>query len=208
MVNKNLDSALLEAISRFDATALVDLINQGADPNIILPSKNPLLVEMCFNGTVELSKFILSKGADINAKNPLGQISLDGGVGKQDSEFVQFLLSKGANADNRYSNGLSTLAIAITTDNLEITEMLLKAGADPNAVYQETVDKDKKDFLKMALKENWFKKPEVGMTLFVDEQTAKDIVSGKTKTLKSSPLTIAKNNPAMVKLLKKYGAKS
>ena len=207
MATSQFDSELLQAVDRGDGNSIKDLLSKGASPNIILPNGRPLLNEMIFSATDDIIELIISSGANILLKDKSGMAALDCALSSQNIALLTRLIEKGADVNNIYTNGLGTLAIAISLGNCEIVELLLKKGANSNAVYSQPIDPQMKEFLKTMLKENKFKHPEKGMTLQMDEESAKSIVSGKVTSIKHTPLSLAKNNPTMVILLKKYGAK-
>lgn len=208
MADEKINSKLLDAINSADLKNVEGALAMGADPNLILPNGNPLFVEIAFNGDLELVKLFIKKSVNINIKNPLGQTALSGALMNQNSELLDLLLSKGASVDG--TDALSApLAIVITTDDLVSAEKLLKKGANPNATYLQNVDDQMRSFLAAMLKNNLFKNPEKGMRIFVDEESAKEIVSKKLSQIKVTPLSLAKNGKSekMVALLKKFGAK-
>jgi len=88
-------------------------------------------------GTIELIKFLLENGANVNAKNkdsfddtPL-RVAV---VRRDDIEIIKVLLEHGADV-NATSNGKSTPLIV--SNNGEVIKLLIEHGADVNAKYDE-----------------------------------------------------------------------
>lgn len=208
MADEKLNSELLDAINSGDLTLIGKLLEKGADPNLILPNENPLFVEIAFNGDLEMVKLFIKNKVNVNISNSLGQTALSGALMNQNSDLLDLLLSNGAGVDGTNSAS-APLAITITMDDLVSAQKLLQKGANPNAIYVQTVDDQMRNFLSELLKSNFFKKPEKGMRIFVDEETAKEIVSKKLSQIKVTPLSLAKNGKSekMIALLKKFGAK-
>ena len=104
------------------------LKREGED---IMEDKNMLLAESR-NGNTEAVKQQLEAGADVNAKNNLGDTPLMWAVRYGHTETVTFLLEKGAdvNANNNY--GWTALMWAARYGHIETIKILLEKGADVN----------------------------------------------------------------------------
>jgi len=111
------------------------LVAQGADININIGGYPQLhqAVYSCHNASVRnIAKFLISKGADINArgyqdKTPLHMVGC--------IEICELLISKEANIKARDKNGRTPLfeACSSTRSKKQICELLLSKGADVNA---------------------------------------------------------------------------
>lgn len=76
---------------------------------------------------------LLSKGADVNAKNRFGFTPL---MVTGDPEMAAHLIKKGATVDLETTNGLNALLIATTFGTKSMVAVLVEAGADINHVGQ------------------------------------------------------------------------
>jgi ankyrin repeat protein len=83
---------------------------------------------------LELTKLLLDKGADVNARDAGGFTPLRVAIErKNDLELIKLLLAKGANINAKDSIGNTPLHIAAALDRFEEVELLLQKGADVNA---------------------------------------------------------------------------
>ena len=85
---------------------------------------------------LEPVKLLVSKGADVHAKNSRGWTPLRAAVSTarqyQDIEIVRFLVSSGADVNTRCERGITPLHIAVIMENRELIELLVFKGADVN----------------------------------------------------------------------------
>ena len=139
------DSKLSEGVNSGDIDMVRESFLEGADPNVKPTSGEPALITSFSNNNLTISKLLLEKGADPNAKNKFERngstvlmdilsYSLD--LGNSEIEIVKLLLEKGAdpNIANRIGETALMLAIynEVSIDNFEIVKLLLEKGADPN----------------------------------------------------------------------------
>jgi uncharacterized protein len=99
------------------------------------PDGFPVIALAAVFGHLEIAKFLLAHGADINATatNPTGYNALTGAVASGHTGVVQWLLENGANANYRYGPGYSPLLTAAANGHLKIIELLITHCADPAA---------------------------------------------------------------------------
>ena len=91
-----------------------------------------LLSHAAYRGNIEVVRFLLEKGADMdkatnNGTYPLLMACLEGHL-----EVVQLLADKGADIDRALNNSCTPLYIACWKGRLEVARLLLEKGADVN----------------------------------------------------------------------------
>ena len=93
-------------------------------------SETPLM-KAAREGTVEIAKLLLARGAKVNAQDGEKSTALEAAISRDQSAMVELLLEAKAdpNSVNKYMQ--SALSNAAAAGNLELTEMLLKAKAKP-----------------------------------------------------------------------------
>lgn len=93
-------------------------------------SETPLM-KAAREGTVEIAKLLLARGAKVNAQDGEKSTALEAAISRDQSAMVELLLAAKAdpNSVNKYMQ--SALSNAAAAGNLELTEMLLKAKAKP-----------------------------------------------------------------------------
>lgn len=93
-------------------------------------SETPLM-KAAREGTVEIGKLLIARGADVNAKDGENSTALEAAISRDQTAMVALLLEAKAdpNSVNKYMQ--SALSNAAAAGNLELTEMLLKAKAKP-----------------------------------------------------------------------------
>lgn len=93
------------------------------------------LVWAAGKGNTEIVKLLLSKGADVNAKDKAvyGGTALMAAANRGHTEIVKLLLSKGADVNAKDEAGGTALMAAAGNGNTEIVNLLLSKGADVNA---------------------------------------------------------------------------
>jgi ankyrin repeat protein len=146
------------AIDIFDACRRDDReqveILYKADPGIINAEDHkgftPLILAV-YNNSVNVTQFLLEKGAVTGMSDAAGNSALMGVCFKGYKELAEKLIDAGADVNQRNVNGATPLTFAATFGHLEIAEMLLKKGADINLV--DTRGKSPLDHAR--IQENW-----------------------------------------------------
>lgn len=100
------------------------LINEDGD--------TPLNVS-ALAGHADLVKLLLSKGADIEARNVNGSTPLLQAARRGYPEIISLLLSEGANIEARDTEGYTPLLHAVDRGHYEAVSLLLSKGADKTA---------------------------------------------------------------------------
>ena len=93
-------------------------------------SETPLM-KAAREGTVEIARLLLARGAKVNAKDGENSTALEAAISRDQGAMVALLLEAKAdpNSVNKYMQ--SALSNAAAAGNLELTELLLKAKANP-----------------------------------------------------------------------------
>ena len=99
------------------------------------PDGFPVLALAAVFGHFEVTKYLHTKGGDVNAvaTNGSGYNALTGAVASGHTEIVKWLLDHGAEPNYRYATGYTPLLTAAANGHLEILKALLVHGADLEA---------------------------------------------------------------------------
>ena len=88
-------------------------------------------------GDIEMVKFLVENGANVNASNSHGETAMMRAVHSQNVEIIDFLASKGANVNakcfNDADSDMTALMHAAFVGNIKIVEALIRNRADVNA---------------------------------------------------------------------------
>jgi uncharacterized protein len=120
---------VLIAASSESFAVLKQLIQHDVDLTVRDWSSNTVFIKMAEvadSNAIPLLKLLLSKGADINARNNSGFTALHYAVISGPPEIVQFLVNEGAKVDALDVSGSTPLHYA---ESIENAHVLLKAGA-------------------------------------------------------------------------------
>ena len=97
----------------------------------------PLMRASCFSDNLELIKYLVSCGADVNQEDEDGSTSFFEAVENGSIEIAEFLLSAGSNIDHQDKVGYTALMWSAISLELESMDYLLRKGADLNLVTNE-----------------------------------------------------------------------
>lgn len=138
-------TALMWALNGNNEDLAKFLIDNGADFKIKANDGTTALILAC-GVSPEISKSLLSKGANINARTDKGlgvfsqciTMGMMRGNEKITPEFAEFLLSEGASINEKNTvggyKGYTPLFWAILYDETDVVKFLAEKGADVNAV--------------------------------------------------------------------------
>lgn len=114
-----------------DTVQMAEYIKQGIDINQANAKGFTPLILAVYNNNAEAVKFLISKGAKVDAQDMSGNTALMGATFKGYVNMVDILLSEGkANVNQINANGASALIFAATFGQKEIVEKLIAEGAD------------------------------------------------------------------------------
>ncbi|MCL2888259.1 MAG: ankyrin repeat domain-containing protein [Elusimicrobia bacterium] len=192
-----------QAVRAGDYKAVEAFLNKGVSPNEgeeISGGSTPLMLA-AFNGDEDIIKLLLSRGADINARDKQDGTAIDTAAFMGRTELVEFMLSKGATitADTIASSGLDEHMIAL----------LKKHGADINGTIPDgntpltrvLTHREKMSGTKIALKYAG-----VLITQGADVNKKVTIKDDNGKTVTKTPLQLAQSKEMKDFLISK-GAK-
>jgi ankyrin repeat protein len=103
----------------------------------------------CYGGRLEMVKFLISKGADVNARSREGSAPIVEAVAKNDVEITRYLVAHGADVNTADNNGKTPLHWAAERGRVEVARFLIQKGAKVNARTKDGVTP-----LKAALDQN------------------------------------------------------
>jgi hypothetical protein len=86
---------------------------------------------------VAVSRYLVSKGADVNAKCNDGSTPLYVAILAENADIIRFLVSKRADVNTKNKDGVTPLFEAITRKNVDIAKFLISKRADVNAKNNE-----------------------------------------------------------------------
>lgn len=90
------------------------------------------LISAANSGNIDVVKFLLHLGANVNISNNNGWTPLHGAAICGNMEIVQLLLNRGANVNVQDSRGRTPLYWAAQNGHIGIVQLLLQAGANVN----------------------------------------------------------------------------
>ena len=93
------------------------------------------------NGQIEIVKFLLHNGADIDCKTYSGTTALHVAIQHGQYKMAKFLIANGAEVNLTTSKGETALYFAVMTDCDKMVQLLLQNDADP-AMGRQTCNKD------------------------------------------------------------------
>lgn len=92
------------------------------------------LMKACWDGRMEIAKYLLSAGADVHAKDSdNGQTPLMYAVQRGRADFVKWLIDSGAGVNLRDVRKFTPLHVAAAGGHEDVVDFLVKAKADLNA---------------------------------------------------------------------------
>ena len=128
-LSKN-EQKFIKSIKENDYVALAKLLKRGISPNLKDEIGIPVLQIASQNGNMQMVRFLVNNGAEINCINRVGQTPLTWASRFMHIEIVKYLLYNGADVnktDQKYQ--LTSLIGAAVGGNISIGELLINSGA-------------------------------------------------------------------------------
>jgi len=135
MAGADLNKDFYEAARRGDLPEVKSLLSQGADINWRFKTGFTPLMAAIHNGHWVLAKFLIAKGANVNAQARLTPLMLASKKGQR--EIVGLLLAKGADVNAKSPQGATSLMSASGRGSQDVVKLLLAKGANVNAKTKE-----------------------------------------------------------------------
>ena len=88
---------------------------------------------VCQNGHLEVLKYLVERGADVNTASIKGSTPLVHASQNGHLEVVEYLVEQGANVNTRDIDGSTPLMYVCQNGHLEVVKYLVERGADVNA---------------------------------------------------------------------------
>ncbi|XP_065200755.1 uncharacterized protein LOC135831864 [Planococcus citri] len=125
---------LVMAVIR-DQLRIVEMLLQHEKVNLNAEGSGDLtlLHLVALQGSLELVKYLVSKGCDVNARNNNGLKPIHVAASEGHKNIVEFFINKGLLVDEISSTDFTTLHHAVMKDRLEVVECLIKLGSNVNA---------------------------------------------------------------------------
>jgi uncharacterized protein len=116
---------LIEAAKQGDMTALSGAFKKGTDINLQDNDMVTALMHASALGHIDIVKFLIEKGADINAKNSwAGWNALIYSSMNGKTETVKYLIEKGADVNTKDNEGKTALMYASARGHMETVSIL------------------------------------------------------------------------------------
>jgi len=135
-------TALMFACCNDDLNVVKDLCDKGADVNLVENEyKNSALFMSISKNKIDISKYLINNGANVNLLNIYNENVLFWAVVHKNNELVELLCSKGCNINIFNNKGEHPLFLAIKLKEYEIVKILIKYKANlemKENIYEDT----------------------------------------------------------------------
>jgi ankyrin repeat protein len=118
---------LVSLLDRNDTAEFEMQVQNLSDANSAREDNNKtILMYACWVGNLEAVRFLVSKGADVNAQDSGGATALHLAVWKGFTPIALYLIENGASGQTMSQDGMTPLDIAMMKENKTITEAIEK----------------------------------------------------------------------------------
>lgn len=120
---------LVSLLDRNDTEKFQSQILTLQDANSAREDNNKtILMYACWVGNIDAVKYLIDKGADVNAQDIGGATALHLAAWKGFTPIALYLVEKGASGQAMSKDGMTPLDIAVMQGNKEIAEAIQKAA--------------------------------------------------------------------------------
>lgn len=123
---------LLQAINAGDVSKVAELLDEGADPNMVFHDRTPLMYAV-YEQQVEIFRLLAERGADLEMRTeragPIITVAAEGG----NLDILGLLLERGVDVDAREQDGQTALMLAAHNGHPEAVRLLIAKGAAVDA---------------------------------------------------------------------------
>ena len=129
--------ALCVAAHRAHLNVIKLMLEWKSGDKISINSINIALLAACKQGHIEVVRFLIERGANVNATDAHGHTPLTRAVGAPDDKYYdvsELLIVHGSDVNAVDREGDTMLIIASARHRADLGKLLLMHGADPNAV--------------------------------------------------------------------------
>jgi ankyrin repeat protein len=104
--------------------------------------RTPLSIAAAYDGSVEIARLMIEKGADVKAVDESGASVLEIAASVNNLEVARLLVAKGADVNNTDKDGFTPLGDAVSAGDrsAELVKLLLDHGAKVNVSSGDTVE--------------------------------------------------------------------
>ncbi len=132
------ENSLKKAILNRDLSLLVNSIRSGANIDFVDKDTGFTLLMIASQlGYIEIARYLIKNGSDINLKGTNGATALILSSEYGHTEIVELLLCNNVNINVQAKNGASCLTLASGNKHIEIVKLLIKNGVNLNYQNQE-----------------------------------------------------------------------
>ncbi len=131
---ERLNTRLQKAIQTNNKKAAEELLNKGADKNIIIDKESNFLINSVISGSSEMAAFLIENGANVNQKDQMNRTPLHY---VRDKNMAKILLNAGADVTAQDSNKKTPTMRADERGKVEVAKVIEEKG---NEQQQNKVD--------------------------------------------------------------------
>lgn len=118
---------LVALLDRNDTKTFESRVQTISDANSMREdNKKSILMYACWVGNTEAIKYLVQKGADVNAQDSAGATALHLAIWKGFTPIALYLLENGASASSMSQEGMTPMDIAVLKENREVISAIEK----------------------------------------------------------------------------------
>jgi ankyrin repeat protein len=140
--NDQNQTALFEAIRNHDLEKVKTIVtetNVNLDPPTQPNMVNKALAYASIYGNLEIVKFILSQGVEIDGKVAYGGTPLLRAMEVDNNDIAEYLIKSGADVNIPNAFGISPMVGSAISNNINLMDLIITHGGDINKAHKMTV---------------------------------------------------------------------